>query len=62
MPKHSKVKRQTSTPNASNLEQQPEIDIEEWKHKSTNEIMQKFYVSTASILGQLQSKGDGCLM
>jgi phosphorylase kinase alpha/beta subunit len=46
MPKHSKVKRQTSTPNASNLEQQPEIDIEEWKHKSTNEIMQKFYVST----------------
>uniref|UniRef100_A0A8C7DJX7 Phosphorylase b kinase regulatory subunit n=1 Tax=Oncorhynchus kisutch TaxID=8019 RepID=A0A8C7DJX7_ONCKI len=43
MPKHSKVKRQTSTPNASNLEQQPEIDIEEWKHKSTNEIMQKFY-------------------
>ncbi|KAI1890186.1 hypothetical protein AGOR_G00171090 [Albula goreensis] len=26
LPKHSKVKRQTSTPNASDLEQQPEID------------------------------------
>ncbi|XDV18003.1 hypothetical protein PO909_023790 [Leuciscus waleckii] len=32
LPKHSKVKRQTSTPNASDLEQQPEI----------NEILQKF--------------------
>ncbi|XP_051572409.1 phosphorylase b kinase regulatory subunit beta isoform X2 [Myxocyprinus asiaticus] len=42
MPKHSKVKRQTSTPNASDLEQQPEIDIDEWFHKSTYEILQKF--------------------
>ncbi|KAJ8343685.1 hypothetical protein SKAU_G00310140 [Synaphobranchus kaupii] len=39
---HSKVKRQTSTPNASDLEQQPEIDIEEWAQKSTSDIMQKF--------------------
>ncbi|XP_060715824.1 phosphorylase b kinase regulatory subunit beta isoform X1 [Tachysurus vachellii] len=42
LPKHSKVKRQTSTPNASDLEQQPEIDIEEWRNKSTHEILQKF--------------------
>uniref|UniRef100_A0A8C2JP19 Phosphorylase b kinase regulatory subunit n=1 Tax=Cyprinus carpio TaxID=7962 RepID=A0A8C2JP19_CYPCA len=42
LPKHSKVKRQTSTPNASDLEQQPEINIEEWLHKSTFEILQKF--------------------
>lgn len=45
LPKHSKVKRQTSTPNASDLEQQPEINIEEWLHKSTFEILQKFNVS-----------------
>ncbi|RXN17358.1 phosphorylase b kinase regulatory subunit beta isoform X3 [Labeo rohita] len=42
LPKHSKVKRQTSTPNASDLEQQPEINIEEWSYKSTFEILQKF--------------------
>ncbi|XP_066511815.1 phosphorylase b kinase regulatory subunit beta-like isoform X2 [Hoplias malabaricus] len=42
MPKHSKVKRQTSTPNASDLEQQPEINIQEWSHKPTYEILQKF--------------------
>ncbi|XP_072527708.1 phosphorylase b kinase regulatory subunit beta isoform X1 [Salminus brasiliensis] len=42
MPKHSKVKRQTSTPNVSDLEQQPEINIQEWYHKPTHEIMQKF--------------------
>lgn len=45
LPKHSKVKRQTSTPNASDLEQQPEINIEEWSYKSTFEILQKFNVS-----------------
>ncbi|KAM9366585.1 phosphorylase b kinase regulatory subunit beta isoform 2-T2 [Symphorus nematophorus] len=43
LPKHSKVKRQTSTPNASDLEQQPEISVEEWLHKPTNEIIQKFH-------------------
>ncbi|XP_056317943.1 phosphorylase b kinase regulatory subunit beta isoform X1 [Danio aesculapii] len=42
LPKHSKVKRQTSTPNASDLEQQPEINDEEWFSKSTFEILQKF--------------------
>uniref|UniRef100_A0A8C1AFL7 Phosphorylase b kinase regulatory subunit n=1 Tax=Cyprinus carpio carpio TaxID=630221 RepID=A0A8C1AFL7_CYPCA len=42
LPKHSKVKRQTSTPNASDLEQQPEISTEEWLLKSTFEILQKF--------------------
>ncbi|XP_040919702.1 phosphorylase b kinase regulatory subunit beta isoform X1 [Toxotes jaculatrix] len=45
LPKHSKVKRQTSTPNASDLEQQPEISVEEWLHKPTNEIIQKFHDS-----------------
>lgn len=45
LPKHSKVKRQTSTPNASDLEQQPEINVEEWFNKSTFEILQKFNVS-----------------
>ncbi|XP_061621257.1 phosphorylase b kinase regulatory subunit beta isoform X1 [Phyllopteryx taeniolatus] len=43
LPKHSKVKRQTSTPNASDLEQQPEISVDEWLHKPTNEILQKFH-------------------
>ncbi|XP_065809247.1 phosphorylase b kinase regulatory subunit beta isoform X4 [Labrus bergylta] len=45
LPKHSKVKRQTSTPNASDLEQQPEISVEEWLHKPTPEIIQKFHDS-----------------
>uniref|UniRef100_A0AAY4CGX9 Phosphorylase b kinase regulatory subunit n=1 Tax=Denticeps clupeoides TaxID=299321 RepID=A0AAY4CGX9_9TELE len=45
LPKHSKVKRQSSTPNASDLEQQPEISMDEWKHKPTFEILQKFHVS-----------------
>ncbi|KAM9494211.1 phosphorylase b kinase regulatory subunit beta isoform 1-T1 [Clarias gariepinus] len=42
LPKHSKVKRQTSTPNATDLEQQPEINIDEWRNKPTHEILQKF--------------------
>ncbi|KAM4596879.1 phosphorylase b kinase regulatory subunit beta isoform 2-T2 [Fundulus diaphanus] len=45
LPKHSKVKRQTSTPNASDLEQQPEISVEEWQNKPTYEILQKFHDS-----------------
>uniref|UniRef100_A0A8C5EGA5 Phosphorylase b kinase regulatory subunit n=1 Tax=Gouania willdenowi TaxID=441366 RepID=A0A8C5EGA5_GOUWI len=40
LPKHSKVKRQSSTPNASDLEQQPEINVKEWLQKPTNEIIQ----------------------
>ncbi|CAN9506884.1 unnamed protein product [Ophioblennius macclurei] len=43
LPKHSKVKRQTSTPNASDLEQQPEISMDEWINKPTHEIIQKFH-------------------
>ncbi|XP_032416633.1 phosphorylase b kinase regulatory subunit beta isoform X2 [Xiphophorus hellerii] len=43
LPKHSKVKRQTSTPNASDLEQQPEISVGEWQNKPTYEILQKFH-------------------
>ncbi|XP_005289892.2 LOW QUALITY PROTEIN: phosphorylase b kinase regulatory subunit beta [Chrysemys picta bellii] len=41
LPKHSKVKRQTSTPNVSELEQQPEVNINDWKNRSTYEILQK---------------------
>lgn len=45
LPKHSKVKRQMSTPNVSDLEQQPEIDVDEWQLKPTHEIIHKFHVS-----------------
>ncbi|XP_075017339.1 phosphorylase b kinase regulatory subunit beta isoform X3 [Calonectris borealis] len=41
LPKHSKVKRQSSTPNASELEQQPDVNINDWKNKSTYEVLQK---------------------
>lgn len=44
LPKHSKVKRQSSTPKASELEQQPDININDWKNKSTYEILQKLDV------------------
>uniref|UniRef100_A0A3P8VKE5 Phosphorylase b kinase regulatory subunit n=1 Tax=Cynoglossus semilaevis TaxID=244447 RepID=A0A3P8VKE5_CYNSE len=58
LPKHSKVKRQMSTPNASDLEQQPEIVVDEWLDKSNHEIMQKFHdcnclVSQAELAGIL---------
>ncbi|XP_065516970.1 phosphorylase b kinase regulatory subunit beta-like [Lathamus discolor] len=43
-PKHSKFKRQSGTPNASELEQQPDVVINDWKNKSTYEILQKFNV------------------
>ncbi|XP_034733178.1 phosphorylase b kinase regulatory subunit beta-like [Etheostoma cragini] len=55
LPKHSKVKRQTSTPNASDLEQQPEINVDEWLQKPTNEIIQKFHVSRSGG-GDFESK------
>uniref|UniRef100_A0A6I8NCB0 Phosphorylase b kinase regulatory subunit n=1 Tax=Ornithorhynchus anatinus TaxID=9258 RepID=A0A6I8NCB0_ORNAN len=41
LPKHSKVKRQASTPNAPELEQQPDINLIEWKNRITHEILQK---------------------
>ncbi|KAF4793571.1 Phosphorylase b kinase regulatory subunit beta [Turdus rufiventris] len=50
LPKHSKVKRQSSTPNASELEQQPDVNINDWKNKSTYEILQKLNVLLVSIL------------
>ncbi|XP_072488237.1 phosphorylase b kinase regulatory subunit beta isoform X3 [Notamacropus eugenii] len=57
-PKHSKVKRQASTPNAPELEQQPDISVVEWKNKSTHEILQKLngcscLASQAILLGIL---------
>ncbi|XP_057202334.1 phosphorylase b kinase regulatory subunit beta isoform X2 [Triplophysa rosa] len=63
LPKHSKVKRQTSTPNASDLEQQPEINIEEWFHKPTFEIIQKFKdcdcLATQAQLASILFKKEG---
>ncbi|CAG03071.1 unnamed protein product, partial [Tetraodon nigroviridis] len=56
LPKHSKVKRQMSTPNASDLEQQPEISEEEWLHKPTQEIIQKFH-DCACLASQAQLAG-----
>jgi phosphorylase kinase alpha/beta subunit len=49
-PKHSKVKRQSSTPDAPELKQQPDIRITEWKNKSTNEILQKLNVRKMQFL------------
>uniref|UniRef100_A0A8D0HM59 Phosphorylase b kinase regulatory subunit n=1 Tax=Sphenodon punctatus TaxID=8508 RepID=A0A8D0HM59_SPHPU len=61
LPKHSKVKRQTSTPNASELEQQPEVNINDWKNRSAYEILQKLndcncLASQAILLGILLKK------
>lgn len=39
--KHSKVKRQSSTPNAPELEQQPDIAITDWKNKPTHDNSSK---------------------
>ncbi|CAL8349542.1 unnamed protein product [Merluccius merluccius] len=43
LPKHSKVKRQSSTPNASDLEQQAEIDEADWRDRPSHEILAKFH-------------------
>nr|XP_019935326.1 PREDICTED: phosphorylase b kinase regulatory subunit beta [Paralichthys olivaceus] len=56
LPKHSKVKRQMSTPNASELEQQPEISVEEWLDKPTHEIIKKFHDSNC-LASQAQLAG-----
>ncbi|XP_071065284.1 phosphorylase b kinase regulatory subunit beta isoform X6 [Dasypus novemcinctus] len=61
LPKHSKVKRQSSTPNAPELEQQPDITITEWKNKPTHEILQKLndcscLASQAILLGILHKR------
>ncbi|XP_007536744.1 phosphorylase b kinase regulatory subunit beta isoform X4 [Erinaceus europaeus] len=58
LPKHSKVKRQSSTPNAPELEEQPDIAVTEWKNKPTHEILQKLndcscLASEAILLGIL---------
>ncbi|EPY76089.1 Phosphorylase b kinase beta regulatory chain isoform 1-like protein [Camelus ferus] len=41
VPKHSKVKRQSSTSNAPEREQQPDVAVTEWRNKPTHEIIQK---------------------
>nr|XP_033796705.1 phosphorylase b kinase regulatory subunit beta isoform X2 [Geotrypetes seraphini] len=63
LPKHSKVKRQTSTPNVSELEQQAEININDWKNKPTYEILQKLNdcncLASQAILLSILLKRDG---
>ncbi|KAB0382697.1 hypothetical protein FD755_004614 [Muntiacus reevesi] len=41
VPKHSKVKRQSSTSNVPEQEQKPDVTITEWRNKPTHEILQK---------------------
>lgn len=49
-PKHSKVKRQSSTSNAPEREQQPHVAVTEWKSKPTHEILQKLNVRKMQVL------------
>uniref|UniRef100_A0A9L0SAF3 Phosphorylase b kinase regulatory subunit n=1 Tax=Equus caballus TaxID=9796 RepID=A0A9L0SAF3_HORSE len=58
LPKHSKVKRQSSTASAPEVEQQSDVVIAEWKNKPTHEILQKLndcscLASQAILLGIL---------
>nr|XP_023411445.1 phosphorylase b kinase regulatory subunit beta isoform X4 [Loxodonta africana] len=58
LPKHSKVKRQSSTSSSPELEQQPDVTITEWRNKPTHEILQKLndcscLASQAILLGIL---------
>uniref|UniRef100_A0A8B9GCA7 Phosphorylase b kinase regulatory subunit n=1 Tax=Amazona collaria TaxID=241587 RepID=A0A8B9GCA7_9PSIT len=63
LPKHSKVKRQSSTPNASELEQQPDVNINDWKSKSTYEILQKLNdcncLASQALLSSILLKREG---
>ncbi|NXP27879.1 KPBB kinase, partial [Scytalopus superciliaris] len=63
LPKHSKVKRQSSTPNASELEQQPDVNISDWKNKSTYEILQKLNdcncLASQALLSSILLKREG---
>ncbi|OPJ74278.1 phosphorylase b kinase regulatory subunit beta isoform A [Patagioenas fasciata monilis] len=63
LPKHSKVKRQSSTPNASELEQQPDVNVNEWRNKSTYEILQKLNdcncLASQAILSSILLKREG---
>ncbi|NXA98169.1 KPBB kinase, partial [Melanocharis versteri] len=63
LPKHSKVKRQSSTPNASELEQQPDVNINDWENKSTYEILQKLNdcscLASQALLSSILLKREG---
>ncbi|NXF99712.1 KPBB kinase, partial [Sakesphorus luctuosus] len=63
LPKHSKVKRQSSTPNASELEQEPDVNINDWKTKSTYEILQKLNdcncLASQALLSSILLKREG---
>ncbi|XP_019587424.1 phosphorylase b kinase regulatory subunit beta isoform X2 [Rhinolophus sinicus] len=43
LPKHSKVKRQSSASSTPELEQQPDVTITEWKNRPTRDILQKLH-------------------
>ncbi|KAM9607511.1 phosphorylase b kinase regulatory subunit beta isoform 5-T5 [Trichechus inunguis] len=58
LPKHSKVKRQSSASSAPELEQQPDVTITEWRNQPTHKILQKLndcncLASEAILLGIL---------
>ncbi|XP_036130088.1 phosphorylase b kinase regulatory subunit beta isoform X6 [Molossus molossus] len=41
LPKHSKVKRQSSASNSPELEQQPDVTVAEWKNRPTQDVLRK---------------------
>lgn len=51
LPKHSKVKRQSSASNSPELEQQPDVTVAEWKNRPTQDILQKLQVRSMPLQG-----------
>ncbi|KAF6078976.1 phosphorylase kinase regulatory subunit beta [Phyllostomus discolor] len=52
LPKHSKVKRQSSASSAPELERQPEVTVAEWKNRPTQDILQKLQ-DCSCVAGQI---------
>ena len=59
LPKHSKVKRQSSTSNDPELERQPDVTVAEWKNRPTQDILQKLQVRRALVWGGRHPEGAG---
>lgn len=60
LPKHSKVKRQSSASSAPELEQQPDVTVAEWKNRPTQDILQKLHVRALRFRGALrEGAGQG---
>lgn len=47
LPKHSQVKRQSSAPQAAELELPPDVSLAEWRARPTHDILQKLEVRRA---------------